>query len=167
LFDNTNWIHNLFWPCVVFVPVALAIFLVVRPKIAEALVEREKRIEETIVEVEKKNEEAAQALTERKSRMDAVRTDADKILEEGRSDAEVLKRRYLSEQSKEGEALKKRMAREIELARDKALDDLHQETVRQTLDRASGLIEKNLTAADHKKLIDKALKEAEAAAAAH
>jgi F-type H+-transporting ATPase subunit b len=164
LFDKTEWFPNFFWALTVFLPVLAVILFVVRPKIAEALRDREKGIEERIVEVEAQSEEAVKRLAECKSRLSAARTDADKIHEEGRSDAEVLKRRYLKDQSKEAEALKKRMAREIQLARDKALDDLHQETVRLTLDRAAGLIEKNLTATDHKKLIEKTMAEAEAAA---
>jgi F-type H+-transporting ATPase subunit b len=164
MFDSGVWFHNFFWASAVFLPVLLAIIFVVRPKIAQALKDREKGIEERIVEVEKGNEEAGVELDRFKDQLEHIKADADKILDEGRSDAEILRNRYLEEQKKEAEAQRKRMRREIELARDKALDDLHQETVRQTLERAAALIEKNLSQGDHKKLIEQAMAEAEAAA---
>jgi F-type H+-transporting ATPase subunit b len=90
--------------------------------------------------------------------------EARKIIEEGKKDALVLKDRLRDEGKKEKEAELNRARREIGLAKDKALSELHQAVGDLSLSIASQILEKELSARDHRKLIEKALKETETVA---
>ncbi|MHC5036004.1 MAG: F0F1 ATP synthase subunit B [Planctomycetota bacterium] len=161
---NENTLTAIFWTFLMFGILVTVLAIYAWPRILEALQEREKRIEETIQAADEKNKDAETTLARYQAQLEEARVDAQKIIEEGKKDAEALKQKHLQEQLKESEAMKRRALREIDLARDKALSELHKETVELSISIASRLIEKNLTAKDHKKLIEKALSEAESAA---
>ncbi|MHC5077816.1 MAG: F0F1 ATP synthase subunit B [Planctomycetota bacterium] len=161
---NENTLTAIFWTFLMFGILVTVLAIYAWPRILEALQEREKRIEETIQAADEKNKDAETTLARYQAQLEEARVDAQKIIEEGKKDAEALKQKHLQEQLKESEAMKRRALREIHLARDKALSELHKETVELSISIASRLIEKNLTAKDHKKLIEKALSEAESAA---
>ncbi len=163
LFDE-NTLSSVIWTTIIFGILVAVLAVYAWPKILEALQEREKRIAGTIQEAEEKRRASEAQLEKYNKQLEEARVDAQKIIEEGKADAEAMKRRYLDEQHREAETLKRRTLHEIELARDKALADLQEKTVDLSLQVASRLIEKNLSRKDQKKLIDQALKEAEAAA---
>jgi F-type H+-transporting ATPase subunit b len=163
LLVNENTISALFWTTLTFGILVAVLAVYAWPAILKALQEREKRIEETIQAADDRNKEADETLAKYKAQLEEARDDAQKIIEEGKKDAQVLKDRLLKEGQEETEKTKNRALREIGLARDKALSELHRETAELAVTIASQIIEKNLSAKDHKALIDKALSEAEAA----
>ena len=160
---NENTFSAIFWTALTFGILVAILAVYAWPAILQALQEREKRIAESIQAAEDKNKEAEENLAKYKAQLEEARDDAQKIIEEGKKDAQVLKDRLLKEGQEETEKTKNRALREIGLARDKALAELHRETAELAVTIASQIIEKNLSAKDHKALIDKALSEAEAA----
>jgi F-type H+-transporting ATPase subunit b len=160
---NENTFSAIFWTGLVFGTLVVVLAVYGWPRILAALQAREQRILETIEKAEEKNRDAEALLEKYKEQLEKARVDARKIIEEGKADAESLKQRTLEEQTQEAETLKKRALREIELARDKALAEMREETVQMGVEIASRLIRKNLSASDHKTLIEEALAEAEEA----
>ena len=74
-------------------------------------------------------------------------------------DGEEAKKRLLAEAKSEGDKMVARAKHEIELARDDAVKQLHDQTVILATSIAGKMIHRELTAGDHKKLLDEALAE--------
>jgi F-type H+-transporting ATPase subunit b len=160
-FLNQNTFSAIFWTACTFAILAGALAVFAWPKILSALQEREKRIQGEIKRAEELRVQAEQKLAQYADSINQARIEAQKIIEEGKADAESLKARYLEEQRKEAEASRKRSLREIELARDKALEEIHHRTVELSLEIASKIMQKSLDKADQARLIEEALAEVE------
>jgi F-type H+-transporting ATPase subunit b len=160
---NENTFSAIFWTALTFGILATVLAVYAWPNILKALQEREKRIADAIQAADDSTKEAEETLAKYRAQLEEARDDAQKIIEEGKKDALVLKDRLLKEGQEETEKTKNRALKEIGLARDKALAELHRETAELAVTIASQIIEKNLSAKDHKGLIEKALSEAEAA----
>ena len=159
LFNETTF-SSVFWTALTFGILMAVLGVFAWPRILHALEERERRIQGEIQRAEDLRKEAEGVLARYHEQLEHARVDAQKILEEGRRDAEALRQHFVTEERREAESIRKAAYRDIEMARDKALEVLHHETVRLSLAIASRLIEKNLTESDHRELIEKALAEA-------
>lgn len=161
---NETTLSTLLWTGLIFGILVTVLAVYAWPSILSALQEREKRIQGEIDKAEHLRQDAEAVLAQYKEQMDHARSDAQKVIEEGKADAEALKARTLEEQRKETEAMKRRALREIELARDKALEEIHKQTVDLSIQIAAKLVAKNLNARDHKKFIEETLAQAKASA---
>jgi F-type H+-transporting ATPase subunit b len=80
-------------------------------------------------------------------------------VDEGRRDAEVVKRKIESAARREGDAMIERARREIATARDTAVKDLYQLTARLSTEVASRIIRQELDARSHERLIEESIEE--------
>lgn len=124
LLYNPLTISALFWTIFWFGATALVLAVFAWPKILESLLEREKRIEKAVRSAEEKNAEAQNLMAQYEERLEEARTEAQKIIEEGKTEAEALKARFLREQSEEVEAMKAKALAEIDRAREEAVGDI-------------------------------------------
>jgi len=92
-------------------------------------------------------------------KIDQARGDATAIVEEGRRDAEEVRKRIHAEAKGEADAMVARAKKEIEMARDDAVKQLYDRTVQLATNVAGKIVRKELSPGDHKRLLDESLAE--------
>ena len=150
---------TLIWTAVTFIVLFGALAVFAWPKILTALREREEKIAGDIEGAEKARTEAEARLTALEGRLDEAKAEANAIIDEGRSDAENLRNEILADGRKEVDALRSRVAREIELAKDKAVDELRKEAIELSFELARKVLEKAIEPKDHVELVDRFIAE--------
>jgi len=86
-------------------------------------------------------------------KLNSLRQEGQEIIGEARKDADRLKDEILDAARKEAESVKARGIKEIELARDAALEQLHVQVVNLSTSIAGQLLGKTLNPEDHKRFI--------------
>lgn len=146
-------IGNALWTVVVF-----GIVLVVLGKYAWGPILSNLQARETFIvdslEKAKKDRDAAEArLREYEERLAAARSEASAIVDEGRRDADVVKRRIEEDAHKEADRMIERARREIQIATDTATKELYALSARLATEMASRIVRKELTVQDQERLI--------------
>ena len=152
-------IGNALWTMVIFVIVLVVLGKFAWGPILSALQKREDFIRESLTKAKHDRDEAQRVLKEYSDRINAARTEATAIVDEGRRDAEVLKREIEEHGKKEAQAMLDRAKREIGIARDTAVKDLYTLTARMATDMAAKIIRKELNAKEHERLISESIDE--------
>jgi F-type H+-transporting ATPase subunit b len=127
------------------------------PPLLKALDEREHSIRGALEQAKKEREEADALLAKYREQIDKAREEATEIVEEGRRDAEVVRRRLQDEARQEATEMVDRAKREIQLATDGAIKTLYDQTAELAVDVAGRIIKKELSAADHNDLVSQSL----------
>ena len=81
------------------------------------------------------------------------------IVEEGRRDGEVVKRKIEADARREADDIIERAKREVGLARDNAVKELYDLTARLATHAASRIIGQEIDAAGHERLINESIEE--------
>ena len=123
------------------------------------LQEREATIREAIEAARRDREEAERKLAEYRAQLEQARTEAAELVAEGRRDAEAVRQRIKEEARHEGDQMIARARQDIRLATDSARKELHDEVSDLSVRMAARIIQKELSAADHRALVAEALKE--------
>ncbi len=148
---------NLIWTLVIFVLVLVVLGRFAWGPLLSVLQNREKFIRESL-ESAKADREAAEArLAEYEQKLDRAREEASAVVEEGRRDAEVVRRGVEEETRQSADAMLERAKREIGVARDTALRDLHAESAQLAMSMASAVLKRQLSPEDHQQLVIDAL----------
>jgi F-type H+-transporting ATPase subunit b len=127
-----------------------------RPIIA-ALDARAERIKRDLESAASSRKEAEAMFFKHKEMIDHARDEAIKIATEGRTDAERTRQDILDKAGSEAQAIIARAHREIDLAKEKAIQEIKSEIVNISTEIASRIIEKNLKAEDQKALVEQEL----------
>lgn len=152
-------VGNVLWTLIIFGLVVFVLGKFAWGPLLEVLQKREDFIRESL-ESAKQDRDAAEArLKEYEERLNAARAEATSIVEEGRRDAEVLSRRIEEEARAESEKTLARAKREIDIARETAVKELYELSGKLAVDVASRVIGRELTAADHERLIKDSIAE--------
>ncbi|MCA9212552.1 MAG: F0F1 ATP synthase subunit B [Planctomycetales bacterium] len=125
--------------------------------ISEALVKREQGVADNIEEARRQNEEAKQLLSEHKTQLANAAAEVKQMLEEAKRDAESQKQTILAEAQSAAAAEKNRAIREIDTAKNAALQSLAEKSVDTAVGLAGKIVGSQLSAADHSQLINEAL----------
>jgi F-type H+-transporting ATPase subunit b len=146
-------IGNAIWTLVIFLTVILVLGKFAWGPMLSGLQRREQFIRDSL-EQAKQDREAAQAqLEEYNKKLDTATAEALKVVEEGRRDAEVVKERIEEKARSEAEQMVERAKREIDLAKQTAIKELYETSIKLGSDIASRLLEREITAKDHEDLI--------------
>ena len=129
--------------------------------ISKALDERAARIHDDLERAEALKTEAEEKLEEYLKKLDGLREEGHAIVNEAQEDARKLKEKMLAEAKSEADAIKERALREVDLARDHALADIHKAVTEVATAVAAKILAKELSSADHSKLVQDAVKELE------
>lgn len=127
------------------------------PPLLAALNEREKTIRSSIENARREREESAKLLAQYQVQLDKARQEATAIVEEGRRDAEVVRRKLNDDARREADETIARAKREIQLATDAAIKELYDKTADLAVQVAGGIIRKELKADDHRALVKESL----------
>lgn len=150
-------IGNVFWTVLIFV-----ILLVILGKYAwgpllNSLQARESFIRESLEKAKRDREEAEARLREYEERLATARAEASAIVEEGRRDADVVKRQIEASGKEESAKMIERAKREIQIATDTATRELYTLSARLATQMAEKAIGRELTSQDHERLISEGI----------
>jgi F-type H+-transporting ATPase subunit b len=141
------------WTTFTFLVVLFILWMFAWKPIVSALDARATKIHADIDRADNLRSDAERKLAEYEEKLNSLRSEGQDILAEAKKDAERLKEEILASARKEAEAVKERGIRDLHLAKDKALEDLHQQVVTLSIAVASKIIGKALSPEDHKRLI--------------
>lgn len=154
-------VGNAVWTLVTFLLVVFVLGRYAWRPLLAALQQREQFIRDSLAQAQHDREAAQSHLAQVEERLARAREEASAIVEEGRRDAEVLKTRLESEARAEGDRLIARARREIELARSEAVRDLYERSAGLATEIAGRILRREVSAADHERLIAEAIEELE------
>lgn len=147
-------ISSTIWAIVSFLVVVAILLKTVFPKILAAMDSRAQEIRDGLDAAEKARAEAEEMMSRHQSDLAKAREEAAGIVTEAKSDAEKLAASIRQKANDEAEERSARAVRDIEQAKNTALDSIQRQAAALSIDIASELIKKNLNADDHKALID-------------
>jgi F-type H+-transporting ATPase subunit b len=121
--------------------------------------ERRERIQSSIEEAEKARTEARRLLEEHRALIGQARGQAEQILAEARKVAESMARRVKEETEADRQRRLEETKRQIEAETQRALEQIRTEVAELTLIATTKVTGKVLEDADHKRLIDEAIRD--------
>ena len=152
---------NVLWTLLIFGLVLFILGKYAWGPLLDVLQKREDFILSSLEEAKRDRIEAEARLREYEQRLREARAEATGIVEEGRRDAEVLRGRIEHEAREEAEKIRARTLRDIGIARETALKELYEVGGKLATSIAAQIVERELRAEDHQKLIDNAIAEME------
>ena len=147
---------NMIWTVVIFALVVLVLGKFAWGPILEGLQTRENFIRESLEEAKVDREKAEETLKSYEAKLAEARGEATAIVDEGRRDAEVVRQTIEDKAKEEAEQIVVRARREIDLAKEAAVDEIFGLASRLSTEVASKVIRKELNADDHERLIQEA-----------
>jgi F-type H+-transporting ATPase subunit b len=90
--------------------------------------------------------------------LEKARVEARAIIEEGKTAAVKVRDGIIESARKDAEAMASRALREIDLAKQAAVDELHRQAARLSIEIASKVIRKSLREEDHQELIRESIR---------
>ena len=128
-----------------------------RPLLA-ALESREKTIRSSLEDAEKAKQELERLNTESEAIISEARSEAQSIRVEAKSAAEKIKADIMAQAGEDAKKLRDENEKQIQVEKDRAINEIRQEVVGLTLTVAERVIRKNLSKEDNQKLIEGSLK---------
>lgn len=150
-------VGNALWTLVIFGLVVFVLGKFAWGPMLRGLQAREEFIRESLEKARLEREAAETRLREYEERLARAREEASAIVDEGRRDAEVVKRRIEEDAKVEGEKMIERARREIQIATDTATKELYTLSARLATQMAAKVIGRELSPQDHQRLISEAI----------
>ena len=129
-----------------------------RPIVA-GLKKREDFIRQSLEDAQKNREQAEGRLKEYEAKLVQAGQEATAIVDKGRRDAEVVRRRIEEEAKHSGDAMIERARHEINLARDAALKSLFDQSADMAASLAASALKRQMSPEEHQRLVMDALRE--------
>ncbi len=122
------------------------------------LQDREDMVRSSLEDAEKAKSELERLNEESEAIMAKARSEAQSILADGKAAAEKVKDDIIAKSKEQANKIREDAGNQIQVEKDKAISEIKKEVVNLTLLVAEKLIQKNLSDADNKSLIEKSLK---------
>ena len=148
----------LIWTLIIFGIVMFVLRTFAWKPIIQALDDRAGKIHEDIDRAEGIRKDAETRLKEYMDKLNGLREEGQEIIAEARRDAEDLKAEILNTAREEAEAVKNRGIRDIQLAKDKALEDYHRQVTELAMSIAAQVLGRAVKPDEHEELIKEAVK---------
>ena len=129
------------------------------PRIAEALDRRRRAIDESIESAQRTKEEADQLLAEYRARLREAREQSEEIVARARKASDALQEQSKADASKQREELLAAARRDIEAETRRALQEIRKEVADLTVVATEKITRRSLDDADHRRLVEEALRE--------
>ena len=123
------------------------------------LKKREDFIRRSLEEAQRNRQQAEERLREYETKLDHARMEATEIVEEARRDAEVVRKRIEQEARQNSDAMIDRARRDINLARDHALQSLFDRTAELAASLAAAALARQMSPEEHQRLVHDSLRE--------
>lgn len=150
-------VGNALWTLVIFGLVVVVLGKFAWGPLLKGLQAREEFIRESLEKARIERETAEIRLREYEERLASARAEATAIVEEGRRDADAVKRRIEEDAKREADKAIERAKREIQIATDTATKELYTLSARLATDLAAKVIGRELNPRDHERLIAEAI----------
>jgi F-type H+-transporting ATPase subunit b len=150
---------NVFWTLAIFGFLLITLRLIFWKPLLELLHTRERFLHESLETAKRERAESERLLADYTKRVNQAREEATAIVEEGRRDAEEVRKRIHAEAKGEADAIVAAAKKDIQIARDDAVKRLHDETINLATSLASKIVRKDMSAGDHRRLLDESLSE--------
>jgi F-type H+-transporting ATPase subunit b len=157
---------NSVWTILIFVLVLVILGKFAWGPILKNLQSRESFIYDALAKAKQDRDAAEARLREYEERLATARAEATAIVDEGRRDAEVVKRRIEEAAKVEADKMIERARREIHLATVTATRELYDLSAKLATDLAARVLGREITAKDHERLISEAIDGIESGAGA-
>ena len=144
---------NSVWTGLIFVLVLVVLGKYAWGPILNTLQTRENFIREALEKAKRDREQAEERLREYEERLASARAEASAIVDEGRRDAEVVKRRIEEDAKRQADLMIERAKREIQIATDTASKSLFTLSAKLATEVAARVLGRELSAQDHERLI--------------
>jgi len=151
------------WSIVVFVILLVVLKKYAWGPILEGLQKREHNIESAVRDAQQARDEAQRLRDQLQSEINHAHEKVRDILDEGRRHAQETTDEMIAKARTEIQAERDRLRREIEMARDQALQELWKQTAHLATMISAKAIRRQLTEEDHRRLVDEALTELQGA----
>jgi len=122
------------------------------------LQDREDMIRSSLEDAEKAKSELERLNEESEAIMAKARSEAQSILADGKAAAEKVKDGIIAKSKEQANKIREDAENQIQVEKDKAISEIKEEVVNLTLSVAEKLIQKNLSDADNKSLIEESQK---------
>lgn len=156
-------IGNAFWTVLIFLILLFVLGKFAWGPILNGLQTRENFIREALEKAKRDREESEARLREYEARLAAARAEASAIVDEGRRDADAVKRKIEEAARHEADKMIERAKREIQIATDTATKELYGLAARLATDMAARVIGREVNPQDHERLIAQSIEELAAA----
>lgn len=156
---------NFVWTVVVLLVVFWVLSKYAWGPILSGLQGREDFIKASLEQAKGERDEARVLLGEYEAKLARAREEIEAMIDEARRDAASLRTREESAAKSEARQILDRARREIEIAKDTAIADLYARATDLTTLAASRILERELTAADHERLVAESIAAVESATA--
>jgi len=150
-------IGNALWTVIIFVLVLVVLGKFAWGPLLAGLQAREAYIRESLETARRDRKEAESRLREYEERLAASRTEATAIIDEGRRDAEAVKRKIEEHAKQESAKMIERARREIDVAATEATRQLYALSAHLATELAARIIGRELDAKDHERLIEESI----------
>lgn len=147
------------WTIIIFLFLVVLLRKLAWKPIVGALDERTKYIKDSLEKAEAAQHAAENARAEYEAMMAKASKEAQELITRGRKAAETTRDEIVAKAQSESEQLRQRTIREIDLARQKALEEIKHTAAQLSVDIAGKIIGRSLAAKDHQDLIRQALRE--------
>jgi F-type H+-transporting ATPase subunit b len=148
---------NVVWTVLIFVLVLVVLGKFAWGPLLKALQGRESYIHDALASAKRDRDAAEARLREYEERLASARAEATAIVDEGRRDAEVVKRRIEEAAKVEADKMIDRARREIHLATVTATRELYDLSAKLATDLAARVLGREMTAKDQERLISEAI----------
>ena len=150
-------IGNVVWTVLIFVLVLVVLGKFAWGPILSTLQTRESFIHEALAKAKADRDEAEARLKQYEERLANARAEATAIVDEGRRDAEAVKRKIEADAKAEADKTIERAKHEIQIATDTATKNLYERSARLATEIAAKVIGRELSPQDHERLIAEAI----------
>ncbi|HEY6356393.1 MAG TPA: F0F1 ATP synthase subunit B [Burkholderiaceae bacterium] len=150
-------VGNALWTVVIFVLVLVVLGKFAWGPLLAGLQAREAYIREALETARRDRQEAESRLREYEEKLAASRTEATAIIDEGRRDAEAVKRKIEEHARQESAKMIERARREIDAAAAEATRQLYALSAHLATELAARIIGRELDAKDHERLIEESI----------
>jgi F-type H+-transporting ATPase subunit b len=145
------------WTIIIFLSLVVLLRKLAWKPIVGGLEERTRHIKESLEKAEAAQKAAENARAEYEAMMAKANKEAQALMARSRKDAEVMRDKTIAEAQTSADQILLRTKREIDLARQKALEEIKQTAAEMSISIAGRIIGKSLAARDHQDLIRQAL----------
>jgi F-type H+-transporting ATPase subunit b len=152
------------WTLAVFGLLFLVLRIFAWPQITAALEERERKIADNIAAAEARHEDAKRLLAEHEAKLAAAAGEVRAMLDEARRDAEHTRQRIEAQGHQAAKDEVARAVREIERARDAAVQELAIASANVAIDLARGVVREEISTERQNQIVREAVGKLQAAA---
>ena len=155
--EPMGWVMTDTYRVMNFAVLFIALFLVLRKPVAQALSGRIQGIKDQLEDLEAKKKAAEKSLSEYNEKIALLDKEAEQLMAQYIRQGEEAKARILDEAESMADKLKVQARKNIEHEFEQAKKNLQAEIVEKALERAEQIISEKITADDQNKLVDEYL----------